>query len=115
MTSENTWTRFMDMHSGGGCKQEPYEYIYIELPYDTAVETFKERFGHSPIDIECECCGENYSIDSAPTLGHVTAFSRGCEWDGKGYVLRTGQLLAEYVQRKDVLVLREEDLCTPKT
>ena len=34
------WTRFMDMHSGGGMKEPPYEYIFIEAPgcdkgYDT--------------------------------------------------------------------------------
>ena len=105
-----SWTRFMDMHSGGGCKQESYNYIYIELPYGEAIEFFRTRFGHHPEETECECCGQNYVIDERETLDHASAHERGCEWDGKAYVFRTGEPLAEHGQREDVLVLRTQDL-----
>lgn len=42
-----TWTRFMDMSSGGGSKEDA-DYIYIEAPYAEACDIFEERFGHDP-------------------------------------------------------------------
>ncbi len=73
-----TWTAFMDMHSGGGLKEPPYEYIYIEAPEDTARVIFFNRFGHNPERVSCTCCGEDYSIDSHLTLKRATAYQRGC-------------------------------------
>lgn len=72
------WTRFMDMHSGGGTKEPPYEYIYIEAPKDEAKVIFYNRFGHNPERVTCTCCGDDYSISSEPTLKRLTGFDRGC-------------------------------------
>lgn len=74
------WTRFMDMHSGGGCKEKPYEYIYIEAPEDEACSVFYSRFGHNPSRVSCTCCGDDYSISEEPDLTQATAYDRGCRW-----------------------------------
>lgn len=74
------FTRFMDMHSGGGCKEEPYEYIYIEAPEEEAKIIFYNRFGHNPYRVSCMCCGEDYSIDETEILEQATAFERGCRY-----------------------------------
>lgn len=73
------WTRFMDMHSGGGTKEEPYEFIYIEAPESEAKVIFYNRFGHNPDRVTCTCCGNDYSISEAVTLAQATGFERGCQ------------------------------------
>lgn len=73
-----TWTRFMDMHSGGGMKESPYEYIYIEAPEEEACVIFYNRFGHDPDRVTCTCCGSDYSIDEEENLKEATAYERGC-------------------------------------
>ena len=42
------WTNFHDMYSGGGLKEKPYTYIYIEAPEVEARTIFYNRFGHNP-------------------------------------------------------------------
>lgn len=81
------WTRFMDMHSGGGLK-EGYGYIYIEAPCDEAKVIFYNRFGHSPDRVSCTCCGEDYSIDEYPSIEKATAYERGCRYaeDKRGWL-----------------------------
>ena len=74
------WTRFMDMHSGGGAKEAPYEYIYIEAPESEAKTIFYNRFGHNPERVSCACCGEDYSISEEESLEQATAFERGCDY-----------------------------------
>jgi len=74
-----TWTRFMDMHSGGSSK-EPQQYILIEAPENEAKIIFYNRFGHNPERVTCTCCGEDYSIGEHPTLEDATAFDRGCDY-----------------------------------
>lgn len=74
------WTRFMDMHSGGGCKEPPYDKILIEAPEDEARRVFYAKFGHNPERVTCTCCGEDYSITESPTLSDATAYDRGCIW-----------------------------------
>lgn len=76
------WTRFMDMHSGGGLKEEPYSYIYIEASEEEARVIFYNRFGHNPERVTCTCCGEDYSISSFESLSQATAYDRGCRHDG---------------------------------
>jgi hypothetical protein len=71
------WTRFMDMHSGGGTKEPPYDKILIEAPEDEARRIFYARFGHNPDRVTCTCCGEDYSIDEHGTLDEATAYDRG--------------------------------------
>ena len=77
------WTRFMDMHSGGGMKEPPYEYIFIEAPEDEAKVIFYNRFGHNPERVTCTCCGDDYSISENKTIKEATAYDRGCRWDKK--------------------------------
>lgn len=74
------WTRFMDMHSGGGTKEPPYEYIYIEAAQAEAQVIFYNRFGHNPERVTCTCCGEDYSISSEQDLATLTAYERGCDY-----------------------------------
>lgn len=71
------WTRFMDMHSGGGNK-EKWAHIYIEAPEDEARVIFYNRFGHNPERVSCTCCGEDYGISSGESLSQLTGFDRGC-------------------------------------
>jgi hypothetical protein len=71
------WTRFMDMHSGGGLK-EKWQFIIIEAPENEATVIFYNRFGHSPRRVTCTCCGGDYSVSESPTLEDATAYDRGC-------------------------------------
>lgn len=102
----NMWTRFWDMSSGGGRKEPPYHYIYIELPEKEAVNVFYHRFHHNPRDTACSCCGENYSITEYETLDEATEFHRPKK-------RRHGQTVVESVEehgkREDVLyIIRKE-------
>ena len=74
------WTQFMDMHSGGGTKEPPYQYIYIEAPEEEAKIIFYNRFGHNPERVTCTCCGDDYSITESDTLERATAYERGCDY-----------------------------------
>lgn len=73
------WTQFMDMHSGGGLKEAPKQYIYIEASEAEARVIFYNRFGHSPNRVSCTCCGEDYSLSEGVSLLRVTAFERHCD------------------------------------
>lgn len=73
------WTRFMDMHSGGGSK-ERWEYIFIEAPEKEAKIIFYNRFGHNPDRVTCTCCGEDYSISESHTLAQATGYERCCDY-----------------------------------
>lgn len=92
------WTRFMDMHSGGGTKEEPYEYIYIEAPVSEAKVIFYNRFGHNPERVTCTCCGEDYSIDAEETLEKATEYER------------RDLSLDEYMEREDVLFIHASEI-----
>jgi hypothetical protein len=115
------WTSFMDMHSGGGCKEEPFEHIFIQAPIEEAKIVFFNRFGHSPVRVSCTCCGSDYYIDEHTSLEQATADERGCGWDAKKecYVEKGGDrqfslnkycTLAEYRKHKDVLIIPESDI-----
>lgn len=73
------WTRFMDMHSGGGQKLD-WATILIEAPEAEAKAIFYARFERNPERVTCTCCGEDYSISSEESLEQITAFDRGCKW-----------------------------------
>jgi hypothetical protein len=76
----NTWTRFMDMHSGGDSKEKA-EYIFIEAPESEAKVIFYEKFGHDPERVSCACCGQDYSItagEKEEDLAQITGLERGC-------------------------------------
>lgn len=72
------WTQFMDMYSGGGTKEPPYDYIYIEAPEEEARVIFYNRFGHSPERVSCTCCGNDYSVSSNADFGDLSGYERGC-------------------------------------
>lgn len=103
----------MDMHSGGGTKQKPYECIYIEAPQAEACVIFYNRFGHSPGRVSCTCCGDDYSVGDGETLERLTAYDRGCKWSdrAKDYDLESADLtLAEYIAQPDVLVVTASEI-----
>jgi hypothetical protein len=77
------WTRFMDMHSGGGQKLD-WAYIFIEAPEEEAKKVFYALFGRNPEKVTCTCCGEDYSITEEETLEQGTAYERNCEYDKAG-------------------------------
>ena len=107
------FTRFMDMHSGGGTKEAPYETIYIEAGEDEASVIFYNRFGHSPERVSCTCCGRDYSTSEAESLELASAYDRKCDWDkkAKDYDLSTAKVsIDDYVKRPDVLVIRASEI-----
>lgn len=77
------WTRFWDMHSGGGSK-EKWEHIYIEAPVEEARVIFYNRFGHSPDRVSCTCCGADYAYDEFESLEQASGYHRNCAWDKDG-------------------------------
>lgn len=91
------WTQFMDMHSGGGSKEDQ-QYIYIEAPGREAVVIFYNRFGHNPHRVTCTCCGSDYSISESATLDEATQYERG---------KRTVQ---EYMHAEQVLFIRADQI-----
>jgi hypothetical protein len=105
----------MDMHSGGGRKTD-HEYIYIELPEREAIAYFEQRFDQDPRDVACECCGSNFSIDSAPTLEQASGYDRGCDHVNGAYVESGSrgryQTLDQWLAspRERTLVVRKEEI-----
>lgn len=59
--TEKRYTKFYDMHSGGGAKT-PYAAIFVELPEDQARKVFEEYFGLDCDNTTCDCCGPDFSI-----------------------------------------------------
>jgi len=92
------WTRFMDMHSGGGQK-EKFAYIYIEAPRQEAEVIFQNRFGHNPNRVTCTCCGEDYSISEHETLEEATGYDRGCDYE---YMTPDGEIKSRNERQKAV-------------
>lgn len=129
MNFEGTWTHFWDMHSGGSCKEPPFEHIYIQAPKEEAKRAFYGRFGHNPERVTCTCCGEDYSI-SEGTLAEVTGHQRGAAgtyFDAKGAQVEFydipiaerkhlthryigGRAIQDYITDKNVLLVAEEDI-----
>jgi len=116
------WTQFMDMHSGGGTKEAPYEYIYIEAPRDEAEVIFYNRFGHSPSRVTCTCCGEDYSVTQSKTLEEATGYERGCLFSkdkdvntwvdipDSGYRGQRYMPLGVYKELPSVLIIEAKDI-----
>jgi len=70
-----TWTRFMDMHSGGGRKLA-FEYVYIEAAEDEAVRIFEADLDRDPRNVTCRCCGGDYSFNEEDSLEEATQYDR---------------------------------------
>lgn len=79
------WTRFMDMHSGGGQK-EKWSKIYIQASEEEAKVIFYNKFGHDPDRVTCTCCGEDYSISEEKDLQQASGYDRGCNFKQNKYV-----------------------------
>jgi len=96
------WTKFWDMHSGGGTKlwrhadgtiddngswrraktdEQPVEFIYIEAPQEEARVIFYNRFGRNPDRVTCTCCGSDYSLDSEEDFAQLTGYHRNARCD----------------------------------
>jgi hypothetical protein len=109
------WTRFMDMHSGGGQK-EKWQYIYIEAPECEAKVIFYNRFDHNPERVTCTCCGEDYSISSDESLTQLTAYERGCAYGSGGYIEErrdswVGHVpLEDYIKSDEAMFVFEKDI-----
>jgi hypothetical protein len=115
---KEVWTRFMDMHSGGGLKTK-YSYIYIQAPEEEAISIFKKRFHRDPYDVACSCCGENFSVmEQKGDLTQATAFERNCKYDDKKkrYLEKKGewsegyQTLDKFKKRKDICIIYAKDI-----
>jgi hypothetical protein len=98
------------MHSGGGLKEAPYQYIYIECGSEEEGKLiFYNRFGHAPERISCTCCGDDYSI-SFGELEELTAYDRKGglrNWDRDDVPL---QPLEDYFARPDVLAIPAREI-----
>jgi len=99
------WTRFMDMHSGGGTKEAPYEYIFIEASEEEAKVIFYNKFGHNPERVTCTCCGDDYSIEDGEELSQLTGYDRGC---ASGYVMDDGTIHDNNIWNKTPIKDRAE-------
>lgn len=73
----STWTKFWDMHSGGG-KEEDHNIIVIEAPQEEAELIFFNKFGHDPNCVTCTCCGPDYSISEYDSLEEAVAYHKEC-------------------------------------
>lgn len=116
------WTQFWDMRSGGGLKEDPYHFIYIEAPQEEAELVFYNRFGHNPSRVSCTCCGEDYSVNEDESLEQLTGYHRNCYCDDDGmYQEKVGDIssnrypvyyipLEEYIQQKNVLIIRANEI-----
>jgi hypothetical protein len=127
-----TWVRFFDLHSGGGAKTR-WGSIYVEgRDVAEAVARFQEHTGRDPEHVTCTCCGDDYAVSDDETLERACAYDRGCRWaaPGKGgpggrwlepgesvpddlavrhhYRSTTGETMAEFRERTDVLILPME-------
>ena len=110
----------MDMHSGGGQKEEEWAFIYIEAPQKEAEIIFYNRFGHNPNRVTCTCCGEDYSISEEEELAQITAYDRGCDYieEDKKYIEKQRKeswakdhiTLEQYVNSPGVLIIRTEEI-----
>lgn len=86
------WTRFHDMHSGGGQKLD-WGHIFIQAPREEAIEIFKKTFSRDPDHVTCDCCGPDYSISENRIysgdrqeqrfgdLGYATCYERNADFD----------------------------------
>lgn len=80
-----TVTRFKDSFSGGSQKTD-YEYIYIEAPFQEAIDHFEERFDRDPRRVTCECCGKDFDIRTYEDIQQATGWERDCTFDDGWYI-----------------------------
>ncbi len=111
------WTKFWDMNSGGGQKED-WRLIFIEAPEAEARVIFYNSFGHNPDRVTCTCCGEDYSVNSDQDLAQLSAFHRDCGWskEDRKYVEMSDKSWKEYLTldefeaKEDVLIIRASEI-----
>lgn len=112
------WTRFWDMSSGGGQKED-FNLLFIEAPLEEAKSVFYARFGHNPERVSCTCCGPDYSISEDADLAQATGYYRNCAFENGKYVekpetrYRQGTKLIpldKYLKQKDVKVIYASEI-----
>lgn len=100
-----TWTRFWDMNSGGG-RKEDFRFCFIEASEDEAKSVFYSRFGHSPDRVTCTCCGEDYVVEEVgETLEEATSGQRA--WSNYRQYPAD---LEEFLAHEDVFVIYAKDI-----
>jgi len=98
-----TVTRFEDTYTGGEQKLE-YEYIYIQAPFQKAIDAFTERFGRDPRLTTCQCCGMDYDIETFQTLEEASGFERDGYWvDGEFHDEPRDPAYSQYIELEDWL------------
>jgi hypothetical protein len=101
-----SWFKFSDSFSGGYIKHPPFEDIYIEADgINDAKEIFERMFGDNPDWESCDCCGENY-FDWSGRAYHTLEDATHEEYCRR----YKGVTLEDYVIRKEVAVLRKENI-----
>jgi hypothetical protein len=100
------WTKFWDMHSGGGQKGD-YPQYFIEAPEGEAMSVFYSRFGRNPYNITCTCCGEDYSVHEGESLEKITEFHRKDDWYGEDKRVLS---MEEYEASGQCLIIRADEI-----
>lgn len=102
------WVRFMDMHSGGDCKESPFEHIFIQAPLQKAEIIFYNVFGHNPNRVTCTCCGEDYSIIE------YESFSEASKYEREGSIFKNRKnkpiTIVNFSNKENVLVIRKHEI-----
>lgn len=101
------FTEFFDMHSGGGCKEAPYEYIVIEAAQLEATIIFYNRFGHNPHRISCTCCGNDYYVSE-----HKEDIVSATKYHREDAIFKRPKdpSLSAFLSQDNVLVICAEDI-----
>lgn len=105
MSVKLTWTRFYDMHSGGGQKVS-HDIVYVQAKSeDCAKEIFQEKFDRDPEGETCDCCGPDYSISTEVSLEELTKPHRLKSFDSRdliplGDYKKSGEALFIYTNKE---------------
>jgi hypothetical protein len=102
-TLASTYTIFYDMSSGGS-EKESFTKLAVRLPETEAVDWFEEKYGHSPYNVTCSCCGEDYAVyEKSDTDGADLVVENPSRCNAKGDLLAS---LVAHV-RDDCVILQE--------
>lgn len=69
-------TSFFDMSSGGS-EKEDWTLITVNLQESEAVEWFENEFNHSPHEVTCDCCGDDYFVNQWESLENCLSVYSG--------------------------------------
>jgi hypothetical protein len=55
--------------SSGGTQKTPHKIIYIKANNEEeAIKKFEDYFDRDPLNTSCDCCGEDFAIDTVETI-----------------------------------------------